>query len=634
MTTPWPGTAGFPAVASRAGFARKSLQLPFASSATPPEADAPEVLWGTGKPNNAVLGDVGDLYIQTDAVSGAKTLWEKRIGSATTTGWFRGTHGMYDVGDYGAVGDDATDDSAAFTAAVAAASAGGGGLVFVPPTTAAYKIGSTITVAANVHIVGGSIGGADKSRLHWTGGDSTALYFAGTEEVAGLNFTLERIEVDSANAGVGIGVRVRNFDQLILRDCAFVHLDRGCWADWGQNVYIDHTLFVLNTRGLMLGGNVSQTTTPVPGAGIRVGAFGPNALDDVVVTGCGFSQNQVDVLHNGSQYSLGGLWLAGNKFFESGGSPVAGKTFFVHLSGLKSALIERNDFESPNIRTVVSVEATGLDTDTNGPSFGVVVRHNSFLCTNGAATSKGIDIVRGQAFIDANVFECAAGAKPINLADNVTASYVGYNQYLTFVNASQPTEGFAGPITIVAAPAGGHFGYASATSFAMARIASTFGKLTSDDTGVAQLEFMLSGVRKAGFNVVGPDTIRAYDSAGTVKGQFLMGGDAMRITPIVATVTTPTEVVLVSGVDATLGNVISRSISAARVVGAPLTPRTGQRLTFIFTQTGAGAFAITWNVVFKVTWSDAGNATGKISSISFIYDGTNWCQDGAQAPYV
>ena len=98
----------------------------------------------------------------------------------------------------------------------------------------------------------------------------------------------------------------------------------------------------------------------------------------------------------------------------------------------------------------------------------------------------------------------------------------------------------------------------------------------------------------------------------------------------------PTEAVLVSGVgiDGGIGNIFQVTLTAARVVGAPLQPITGQRITFTFIQGGAGAWAVTWNAVFKKTWVDTGNATGARSSISYIYDGTNWNQDGAQAPYV
>src|SRR5258707_954079 len=80
----WPGSAGQPALAARAAFARKSLQLPFASGNG--EVDAPEILWGTGNPNGAVIGVVGDEFIQTDAAAG-EARWFKMFGVATNTGW-------------------------------------------------------------------------------------------------------------------------------------------------------------------------------------------------------------------------------------------------------------------------------------------------------------------------------------------------------------------------------------------------------------------------------------------------------------------------------------------------------------------------------------------------------------------
>lgn len=95
-----------------------------------------------------------------------------------------------------------------------------------------------------------------------------------------------------------------------------------------------------------------------------------------------------------------------------------------------------------------------------------------------------------------------------------------------------------------------------------------------------------------------------------------------------------TETLLVSGLDVSQGNSCVITLTAARVVGAPLSPRIGQKFKFTFIQGGVGAFAVTWNVVFKKTWSDAGNATGTRSSIEYEYDGTNWNQVAAQAPYV
>lgn len=97
---------------------------------------------------------------------------------------------------------------------------------------------------------------------------------------------------------------------------------------------------------------------------------------------------------------------------------------------------------------------------------------------------------------------------------------------------------------------------------------------------------------------------------------------------------TPTETVLVSGVDATAGEHVEVTLSAARLVGAPLNPATGQHLYFTLIQNGTGGFAVTWSAAFKVSWSDTGNTANKRSTIGFWYDGTSWNQIGAQTPYV
>lgn len=99
-------------------------------------------------------------------------------------------------------------------------------------------------------------------------------------------------------------------------------------------------------------------------------------------------------------------------------------------------------------------------------------------------------------------------------------------------------------------------------------------------------------------------------------------------------VTTPTEAVLVSGVDARHGSAVEVTLTAGRLVGKPLNPATGQQLTFIFVQNSTGGWAVTWHSIFKHAWNDTGNGPTKRSSIAFVFDGTNWNQDRAQTPYV
>lgn len=163
---------------------------------------------------------------------------------------------------------------------------------------------------------------------------------------------------------------------------------------------------------------------------------------------------------------------------------------------------------------------------------------------------------------------------------------------------------------------------------------ATFGALNSDLLGVLFKFATLAGWGHANTGSDGtvPSLIIACRTISQAEIDFDYSATAGG--RLVSKSTAPSEAVLVSGIESKNGNAIQVTLTAARLVGAPLNPKKGQRLTFMFTQGGAGAFAVTWNAVFKVTWSNAGNATGTRSAISFIYDGTNWNSDSAQAPYV
>lgn len=71
-----------------------------------------------------------------------------------------------------------------------------------------------------------------------------------------------------------------------------------------------------------------------------------------------------------------------------------------------------------------------------------------------------------------------------------------------------------------------------------------------------------------------------------------------------------------------------------RTMSAPTNARKGQRITHEIVQDGTGGRALSWNAVFLNAWSNTGNTANKRSTISHLYNGTNWVQDGAQAPYV
>lgn len=52
---------------------------------------------------------------------------------------------------------------------------------------------------------------------------------------------------------------------------------------------------------------------------------------------------------------------------------------------------------------------------------------------------------------------------------------------------------------------------------------------------------------------------------------------------------------------------------------------TGQTCSFVITTSGVSSFTLTWGTAFKTTSTLAtGTSSGKVFTVSFIYDGTNW----------
>lgn len=109
-------------------------------------------------------------------------------------------------------------------------------------------------------------------------------------------------------------------------------------------------------------------------------------------------------------------------------------------------------------------------------------------------------------------------------------------------------------------------------------------------------------------------------------------------TRTVGKIKTITDAVTIADVDPRLGTIFTVTLAGDRTMGVALDGANwvaGQRITFLITQDGPGGRTLAWHGSYKQSWSDAGNTSGKRSSISFVNagDGT-WAQDGAQVPYV
>lgn len=67
-------------------------------------------------------------------------------------------------------------------------------------------------------------------------------------------------------------------------------------------------------------------------------------------------------------------------------------------------------------------------------------------------------------------------------------------------------------------------------------------------------------------------------------------------------------------------------------IAAPLNPSITQRLTINLIQDGTGGRTITWNAAFKKAADGAGGANGR-GCTAYVYDGTNWVQQGGALAY-
>jgi hypothetical protein len=76
------------------------------------------------------------------------------------------------------------------------------------------------------------------------------------------------------------------------------------------------------------------------------------------------------------------------------------------------------------------------------------------------------------------------------------------------------------------------------------------------------------------------------------------------------------------------GNTYKLTLTANVGVAAPVFAHQGQRLSFEFTQDATGSRAVTWENVFLLRNWTVLSRPSQVSSIDFVYDGTNWVQHG------
>lgn len=182
----------------------------------------------------------------------------------------------FNVGDYGAVGDGATDDTAAIQAAITA-SLGGGQLTFQPGKN--YKVTGAPTIGGSVNLTvigyGSAItlSGVNATALKFTGGaTNTNLKILGMRVIGSgvIGDNQQAIGTDLTPAANTIGVNILVADCIITGVCRGVYISVAAVNDTTNVVYRNNSLSTIvgtasgNGYGLVfsgiLGGSITGNT--------------------------------------------------------------------------------------------------------------------------------------------------------------------------------------------------------------------------------------------------------------------------------------------------------------------------------------------------------------------------------------
>jgi hypothetical protein len=163
----------------------------------------------------------GDVLVSD---SSGNATWQNptsTVGQATftTSGVVKQT--VFNVMDYGATGNGATDDHAAFNSAISAANSAGGGIVYAPAGT--YVINSPITPMNDVVIRGAGQGSAVLNNTQ-----STYQLFRHIGYSAGLtNFELHDLQCTAPSGGAPFWYSDGGLSNILFENCTFDGLTGG-----------------------------------------------------------------------------------------------------------------------------------------------------------------------------------------------------------------------------------------------------------------------------------------------------------------------------------------------------------------------------------------------------------------------
>lgn len=351
--------------------------------------------------DNGVWGDILNDFLGVEH-DGDGTL--RASGSLSTK-----AYQVYNVKNYGAVGNNSADDTSAIQSALDAASSAGGGTVFVPAGT--YKISSALTLPTSVSIAGA---GMNTSIIKQTSTTSHVLYCADNYRFASIH----DLQIYGPGSGTGAGIYL-GFSSTTPADLSFKNVFIQNMGSHGMYVNTPIATVLTNIRVQGCDGNgfhiVSGTSVTFEACYANANAgngyeiqnvnysalnacasdnnaigYSINGSSAIVLNGCGSEQCGVGFKVLGSS---GNIDLLCCKVFAetSIGFWVTGSSTFCFLTGAREA--------SPNGATASVQVDSGSTATVINPQTTTAVNYaagsvNLFQSTNLEIHSSGSSVAR------------------------------------------------------------------------------------------------------------------------------------------------------------------------------------------------------------------------------------------------